>query len=77
MKLIAGLVVALVIIGIAGLVLIKGRTSASKVDRVPEPVSEVVLAPAASPTTHSITPLSRADMGAKCINPPLNTICAR
>jgi hypothetical protein len=41
MKLIAGLVVALVIVGIAGLVLFEGHFSSSKVDPGPEPVSEV------------------------------------
>jgi hypothetical protein len=77
MKLIAGLVAALVILGIVGLVLIKGPSSSSKVDPTPEPVSEVAPAPAPSPTTESIRPLSGTDTGGKCINPPLNTICVR
>ena len=77
MKLIAGLLAALVILGIAGLVLIKGPSISPKVDPAPAPVSEVAPAPAPSPTTQSITPLAGADTGGKCINPPLNTICMR
>ena len=79
MKLIAGLLAALVILGIAGLVLFKtdGRSSSSKVDPAPEPASEVASSPAPSPITQSIRPLSGADTGGKCINPPLNTICVR
>jgi hypothetical protein len=75
MKLIAGLVVALVIVGIAGLVLFEGHSSSSKGDPAHEPVSEVT--PAPSPITQPVAPLSRTNTGGKCINPPLNTICAQ
>ena len=77
MKLIAGLLAALIVLGIAGLVLIKGPSRSTKVDPAPEPVSKVAPAPAPSPTTKSIRPLSGADTGGKCINPPLNTICVQ
>ena len=76
MKLIAGLLAALLIV-IAGLVIIKADSrSISKA--VPAPVAPVSdVAPAQSPITQSIAPLSGADTGGKCINPPLNTICAQ
>jgi hypothetical protein len=77
MKLIAGLVAALIVVGIAGLMLIRSdsRTNSSKFDPTPASVSEVAHAP--SPTTESIRPLSGPDAGGKCINPPLNTICVQ
>jgi hypothetical protein len=78
MKLIAGLAAALVIVGgVASLVLIKGHSSSSKVDHVPEPVPEVAPSPETSPTPRSIAPPSGDNTGGKCINPPLNTICVR
>jgi hypothetical protein len=77
MKLIAGLVAALVILGIASVFLLKGPSSSSKVDPTRDPILELAPAPAPSPITESIKPLVGADTGGKCINPPLNTICVR
>ena len=79
MKLIAGLVAALVVLGIASVFLLKGPPKSSKVDSTPDPILNLAPAPAPapSPITESIRPLVGADTGGKCINPPLNTICVR
>jgi hypothetical protein len=78
MKLIAGLVVAaLVIVGIGGLVMMRSFASPKVDDPTPEPVAAVAPAPVPSPTTEVIRPLAGANTGGKCINPPMNTICVR
>jgi hypothetical protein len=76
-RLIAGLIVAaLVIVGIGSL-LMRGPASSPKIDSTPEPISAVAPPPAPSPIVESIRPLAGVDTGGKCINPPMNTICVR
>ncbi len=76
MRIVAGLVAGLLILGIAGLVIIKmDSRSSSEAVPTPSPISDV--APAQAPISQQVAPLPRADTGVKCINPPLNTICAR
>jgi hypothetical protein len=77
MKLIAGLVVAIVILGIATFFLMKSPSDSSNVDPTTDPILALAPAPAPSPITESVKPIVGADMSGKCINPPLNTICVQ